>query len=215
MRFTLQCEEQCFSFSFVFCFKLFWKGFSVYFLFSLVIKWLLFCRCLLEQCCTRSKLCQLSQWLGFSIVTLWMFAVSLVSKGITTKFLLSFMLRYILAISEIILGYHVCCIVSGQNWLRENVDFGRKSGQQSVDNLTNESRYVTKCLALADTSSFLLRTFKKTLQFNFPSIFIQKKTDSYSVVMNGKTFLFVYWLREKSFVFKTSTTVTTFNSSMH
>ena len=72
------------------------------------------------------------------------------------------------------------------------MDFGRKSGQQSVDNLTNESRYVTKCLVFADTSSFLLRTFKKNSQFNFPSIFIQKKTDSYGVVMNGKTFLYVY-----------------------
>ena len=94
------------------------------------------------------------------------------------------------------------------------MDFGRKSGQQSIDKLTNESRYVTKCLAFADTSSFLLRTFKKTLQFNFPSMFIQKNTDSYSVVINGKTSFFVYWLREKSFVFKTSTTVTTFNSFM-
>ncbi|CAH3132477.1 unnamed protein product [Porites lobata] len=36
-------------------------------------------RCLLEQCCTRSKLCQLSQGLGFSIVALLMFAVSLYS----------------------------------------------------------------------------------------------------------------------------------------
>ena len=34
-----------------------------------------------------------------------MFAVSLVSKGIATKYLLNFMFRYILAISEIILGY--------------------------------------------------------------------------------------------------------------
>ena len=72
------------------------------------------------------------------------------------------------------------------------MDFGRKSGQQSVDNLAIESRHVTKCLAFADTSSFLLRTFKKTSHFNFPSIFIQKKADSYSVVMNGNTFLYVY-----------------------
>ena len=41
MRFTLQCEEQCFSFSFVFCFKLFEKVFPSIFYF----------RSLLSDCC--------------------------------------------------------------------------------------------------------------------------------------------------------------------